>query len=222
MKFKTGNTNYTINKFYSEILISVFCVFNVSRSANNPPSIPYIDINELKKNVIIYTNNKTDIIKQNIIKELIFLYCILGKITIDDNTFATYEKSFLNNFNNATAYIKYIQQFKDKNFTTFNNNQITNVIESDAYKYIYLFLKTNKDTKDTKDIHIEDDQLFQIKNLINIVDANNAVSAIGTLEFTDQIAKYNTTQTICNVKEMDNNMMQSYKNLQGFNEVTSN
>ena len=30
-------------EFYEEILISVFCVFNISQSANNPPPVLYID-----------------------------------------------------------------------------------------------------------------------------------------------------------------------------------
>ena len=33
--------------------------------------------------------------------------------------------------------------------------------------------------------------------LIECIDNNNAISAIGTLEFLDQISKYHTTNTIC-------------------------
>jgi hypothetical protein len=36
-------------KFYEEIVVSVFCVFNISRQANNPPSTPYLDINRMKQ-----------------------------------------------------------------------------------------------------------------------------------------------------------------------------
>ena len=31
-----------------DIIISVFCVFNISKSANNPPPVPYISLNKLK------------------------------------------------------------------------------------------------------------------------------------------------------------------------------
>lgn len=40
-----------------KLIISVFCVFNVSKKANNPPVIPYIDINKMK---FLYNNNKID------------------------------------------------------------------------------------------------------------------------------------------------------------------
>jgi len=33
----------TVIKFYNDIEICVFCVFNWSRSANNPPPVPYVD-----------------------------------------------------------------------------------------------------------------------------------------------------------------------------------
>ena len=36
-----------------------------------------------------------------------------------------------------------------------------------------------------------------LKQLIEYYDNQNAISAIGTLEFLDQISKYNTTETIC-------------------------
>ena len=36
-----------------------------------------------------------------------------------------------------------------------------------------------------------------------MIDKSNAVSAIGTLEFLDQIAKLNTIKTICNSQEIN-------------------
>jgi hypothetical protein len=36
-------------KINKDILISIFCVFNISRMANNPPPVPYVDINKLKR-----------------------------------------------------------------------------------------------------------------------------------------------------------------------------
>lgn len=32
-------------KMYEELVVAVFCVFNISKRANNPPPIPYIDVN---------------------------------------------------------------------------------------------------------------------------------------------------------------------------------
>jgi hypothetical protein len=49
IKDLTNKTNtYTNQAFYKELLVCMFCVFNVARRANNPPASTYIDINELK------------------------------------------------------------------------------------------------------------------------------------------------------------------------------
>lgn len=40
---------------YRDLLVCVFCVFNISKRANNPPPVPYVDINKLKK--ILYFGN---------------------------------------------------------------------------------------------------------------------------------------------------------------------
>ena len=40
--------NTQIKEFYTNLLVCVFCVVNIARSANNPPTARYIDINELK------------------------------------------------------------------------------------------------------------------------------------------------------------------------------
>lgn len=36
-------------KMYSDLLVCIFCVLNISKRANNPPPVPYIDINNLKR-----------------------------------------------------------------------------------------------------------------------------------------------------------------------------
>jgi hypothetical protein len=49
IKELTNKTDtYTNQAFYTELLVCMFCVFNVARRANNPPASTYIDINELK------------------------------------------------------------------------------------------------------------------------------------------------------------------------------
>jgi hypothetical protein len=48
---------YKLNKtFYEDIEFCVFCIFNWSRTANNPPPVPYVDINQLKQ--MIYRDDK--------------------------------------------------------------------------------------------------------------------------------------------------------------------
>lgn len=51
--------NTSLDKFYEDITICLFGVFNVSRCANNPPPIQYIDINRLKQ-MVYYNGEFTD------------------------------------------------------------------------------------------------------------------------------------------------------------------
>jgi len=216
---------YTVEEFYKEILISVFCVFNISRSANNPPSIPYIDINELKINVMLYKKNGDNASKDKMLKELVLLYCKLGIVTLNESDkIVEGTTSFAENIKNNKIFKKYIDYFNTNQqteksspeyITTFKNNQINSIITSAEYKIIYKFLKEYKNDEIT---NITEDTIITIEKFIQIVDGNNAVSAIGTLEFTDQIAKYNTTQTICNTKGLENpGKIGDYKNIRGFN-----
>lgn len=52
-KYRKEASNVTImgelNRIYKNLVLCVFGVFNVSRLADNPPSVPYIDINNLKR-----------------------------------------------------------------------------------------------------------------------------------------------------------------------------
>ena len=43
-----------------------------------------------------------------------------------------------------------------------------------------------------------------------MIDKSNAVSAIGTLEFLDQIAKFNTIKTICNSQDIQEHFMEKF------------
>jgi len=64
-----------------KLIISIFCVFNMSKKANNPPPIPYIDINGIK-----YDYNNQDY--ENLLNKL--------KIFTDISN----DKNILNKFNN--------------------------------------------------------------------------------------------------------------------------
>jgi hypothetical protein len=165
---------YKTKKFYQDILVSVFCVFNISRTANNPPSIPYIDINELKIALKMYETNATTYAPELKTKLLEVYYKITGKK--------------LNNYEVA-------------NVNTFDEMQ-TSTIQQSTYENVntleYIF------TKDSNIINLLNSKteltptdINHIYNFVEAIDNNNAISAVGTLEFLDQISKYYTTQTIC-------------------------
>ena len=54
------NKTTLLSDLYKNLLVGVFCVVNVSKKASNPPPVPYIDINELKR--VVYYNEAKDII----------------------------------------------------------------------------------------------------------------------------------------------------------------
>ena len=52
-KYKS-NKEFNSEELYNDLILSVFCVLNISKNANDPPKVPYIDINELKRIVYNY------------------------------------------------------------------------------------------------------------------------------------------------------------------------
>jgi hypothetical protein len=48
-QYKITNNKNKETEFYDDLIISMFCVMNLSRTANNPPPIPYINIKKLKQ-----------------------------------------------------------------------------------------------------------------------------------------------------------------------------
>lgn len=48
-----------IKEHFNQLTISVFCVVNLSKAANNPPPVPYLDINVLKRLMISKTDTST-------------------------------------------------------------------------------------------------------------------------------------------------------------------
>ena len=164
-------------KFYQDILVSVFCVFNISPDANNPPPVPYIDINELK--IALKKIEKQDMdAKNELIQNLKKIYYKIKGNSFDNTV---YENENENTFDQSKT--SSIQQF------IFNNKNIFDTVFS-------ILTKIQQPGQDP----IKQD-IFYIKKFIESIDNNNAISAIGTLEFLDQISKYHTTQTICFLEE---------------------
>jgi hypothetical protein len=135
-----GKTYADKNAFYKDIIVAVFCVFNISRRANNPPPVPYVDINKLKQ---------------------LFFY--------------------------------------EKDNTEGLSNEIL-ILAKRLSKFPTLLIELAKPLDEVMEIAKTPDQLKEnstLKSLIDAIDKNNAASAVGTLEFLDQIAKFNTTNHIC-------------------------
>jgi hypothetical protein len=137
------NDKLTEESFCTDIIIAIFCVFNISKQANNPPSVIYIDINKLKYLFELYKKNNKN--TGEIVEELEIL---------------------------SKKYTEYVDEIKDI---------MTSSNEVNMFK-------------------------IKIQSFIETISNINASTSIGTLEFTDSIAKLNTTNLVCTNS--------NYKNLQ--------
>ena len=175
-----------IETFYKNILVSVFCFLNISIDSNDPPPVPYIDINRLKMNW--YSGN-------DILKDLIITYDLIT--TAPPNGFS------------------------DKIVMPVNIlGSIKGILDSYAGASVPLSLKI--DTYKKSDSTIPEN----IEKFIEIIDNNNAASAIGTLEFIDRISKFNSINNICFINDNENlpkpdeggDFVDNYLKAQGFDD----
>jgi hypothetical protein len=159
--------NYkTKTQFYKDIIVSVLCVFNISKQANNPPPIPYIDINRFKQ--LFYL-------------EIIKKYGNSGEIILEKDKIM----SLISQFDKIVAEINFF------------NTKVGDLLEKDEYINTKKIIETLSRESNKPEIILNESNRKTIEDFINLIDNSNAVSAIGTLEFVDQIAKFNTVNTIC-------------------------
>ena len=163
--------NKPINEMYKEIIVSVFCVFNISKEANNPPSVPYIDINDLKYIYNFKINDTTNLIKylQQAVDDITKKY----KSKVKDLLLVE-----ITNYNNVNPTIQKIK------------------IIVNAIKYIIENQNQNQKEYFSGGMFF-DNMKIVVKEFIDMIDKSNAISAIGTLEFLDQLAKFNKVSNIC-------------------------
>lgn len=154
---------YKKSDFYKEIIVTVFCFFNISISTIEPPPVPYIDINKLKKD----WNSGEDI---------------------------------KNSLTNVLKFIKSDVYFK-------------NSLPPEIISHINDVLTTQQIQKS----RISKEYENIINDFITAVDNNNSASPIGTLEFIDKIAKFNSINNICSKDTIkDDSTIEDYKKSNGF------
>jgi hypothetical protein len=173
----TGEESKEIKRFYKDILISVICVFNTSRIANNPPPIPYLDINRFKQ--IYYQYEKYDDIslRQEFLNELKKIYVKVTGNKYDfviDKEIPIY-KTFKNKLNSLSIDSKFKQIYN------------TDVEVVDAA--IGIINNTNK--------AYNNDDKKEIEDFIELINNSNAASTIGTLQYIDELSKFNVVNNVC-------------------------
>ena len=222
-----SRSNESIKDLFDKILVCVFCVFNISRSANNPPPTPYIDINELKTDVMKYNKNKDDMdIRNSLAKNIAkTFYKITGEKMVDKvskNGMSRYDYDGEETFDDTqTLYIKNSESFKFLFTHDTNKNEWYSKFIEHLISEIY--------TDESQVIQTDESQVIQnqeaykkyednLIEFINCIDKNNTVSAIGTLEFLDKISKYFATNVICSVDTKEYDFRKDYKPLYQINE----
>ena len=179
----------TVQELYKEIIVSVFCVFNISRGANNPPPVPYMDINDLKR-IFFSGINRTNYAE----------FQRLGNIIIKMIS----EDSKPDGFKDKVGdLMNTIQELTGNLSLNIKSDLITIFGE---FLYILSFDYDRLNLQYTSGLWYKE----RINRFIDMVDNSNAVSAIGTLEFVDAIAKYNAVRTVCNGEITDENYTELY------------
>ena len=206
---KEGTNRDELKKqFFKDLIVSVFCVFNISRAANNPPPTPYIDINELK---LLFNNSDihdlyTDklIVFQEKTQEIIDMI-EQGPYEKTDEDIPDSEKKPINKhgFNNRVDGLRQIPTI----YNGISNREYKLNNTDGADTIITKMKKLNEHFKNYASIADENEKEYYeeknylytnvIKEFIDMIDKNNAISAVGTLEFLDQLAKFNTITNVC-------------------------
>lgn len=128
-------------KEINELVIGIFCVFNISQTANNPPPVPYVDINDLKRIVFNYNLFSSRKSKEGKKKIHEFILCARELLNTIDNKFInTYkvgdseqEKNLLESLKTGEP----VKGFKELKLKDYQGN----IIDKEYYLYdIFKFL----------------------------------------------------------------------------------
>lgn len=188
---------------YRDLLVCVFCVFNISKRANNPPPVPYVDINKLKK--ILYFGNIFEEDKHDFAIEANKLVQIIKnkyKYTIDTGA----ERNRLDglrslpietNNKQVSSFFDYNNKSLPETITSFDLFEfITNIFQKKVPEADISF-ETNSTSKEKlSDIPSEYQPVISaIDELSNIME----VEKIRVIFIRDNLGKYNKNyQTILN------------------------
>ena len=172
---KEINTDLTVKQFYKDIIVGIFCVLNISTGANNPPPVPYVDINQLKK---AFFNKSKEYCVKDLIEQLTYrINRINNPLICKDNA----------NSPECKGINLIVPEPTGSNYPVISFDNFTIEKQKTLVDIVCSFNELSEDTNETD----------QIQKLIEEIDNFNAATAIGTLDFTDSVAKYNTVHNTC-------------------------
>ena len=160
---------------FSNMTFCIFNVINLSQKANNPPPIPYIDISGL-------VNEQTRLES-------------LGKMMVSNDFKINDDRTI------TLVYKPYLEELKNSPLIDPNASEgtIKGQTRDDLIKLIDVLLSQHNNPADIK----PDITLSDLRRLITYVNKINSLSTIGTMEFTDMIAKFGLNRNVCNYKYVD-------------------
>ncbi len=163
--------NNDLIKVYDQLLVSVLCVVNLEKTANNPPPVPYVDINTLKK---MFYYRTMFISKADFLDFLVLLEKTIEK---------------LNDYADKLADIigADITRSLPGVIKTYRTTLTLDAANFDTFKTDFELLLNAAETNNPN----------TIKLFIESIDNSNAASAMGTLEFVDSVSKFNSVENIC-------------------------
>lgn len=179
------NKYTSFESFFDEVIIVMFGVFNISRIANNPPPVPYIDINELKYNY--FNTNNYEHIYNLFVKTLDVIHTYQTNSVVVNNWkgyISQLQKSKedirtkINTIIKQYPYDKYVSAFK----TFFNY--------VDSIKHLHVNLLTLKLDLDKINAKYKEKQNFNDvlnKLLVLKTDKNKNIIQLNTKELKDSV-----------------------------------
>ena len=191
-------------------------MLNISTGANNPQQVPYVDINDLKK---AYFNKQACEIKTPFTDIVHRINKInhpkpteTTKTTEPTEPTKTTEPTEPTETTETTETTQPDEKppptLLDINIKNPHANVMFNSLTNDVMTQL------NKSTLTFKNLHESTDMSKLIEKIISEIDNHNAATAIGTLEFTDSIAKYNTVHNTCVISDPQMKQIIENQNLQ--------
>ena len=186
-------------------VICIFCVVNISRSKNDPPVLQYIDLRDIKLETLRLSQ-----LQQH--GDLFELANLSHDMNVNANGAESQEyedniKDLLASNNNLSLDSKVdpnvVGRFRE--WLDFYQKSVTPTDLSNLKSYI---------SQTANDEHA----LYYLQKIIQLVDKINSVTLLGTLEFTDAIAKYDLVNIPCaHIKGSSYNMEVEAKGARYFN-----
>ena len=200
------------NKLYEKLVMAVLCVVNISRDTsdvtNNPPPIPYVDINKLYYMINMYkifSSHESKSIFKTVFTEMInkiegvYKERLASLITTIDYKKGKAAIFSINNLSlDAGENITYsegivkLEDMKRLNIIKILRDDKVDIVDNSPFD-----INFKSESEEDKKKFYASAAFSDIVNCLVAIDNSNAASTIGTLEFVDRLAKFNTSNTVC-------------------------